>query len=894
MQRPFGGSHFMMRLAAVLLCALFMAGAPAHWGWAQGAPVNAPVAADGKKQAPAANGGNEARQPLARQQEKTSPSGKAKTGDKSGNKAKEQEKPPAEPAEVRRDAFAGIKQVAARAGRVIPEVEKLLGEARLKIARPDISQEELGKQRGVLENLRLRVLKARKELEEPLKTVDNQLKALGAPPKDGETEDEGIAAQRKALDELRDRLSATDKKLGLLLLEIGQLSQRAADRQRKKFLSGIFQPSRSLLNPLLWVDGLAVAPDFFLRLRVLLSSWSGGEGKTGISFFIVLGLFLISLGLLFYVWRHWRRPLARDARIDELHRLWRAVRVALFSAVVLLLLLLVSLIAVYMLGGPSPRIERFLEAFSEGLLFSVVAVALARGIFRPTASHMRLVNLGDAAAARAFLLSSATAIVFGLDHLVGRLAEILFLAVDFQVMWSALVSLLYVILIAWLLSAIKQGEPLVAEEGAGTTAAAEDGGRFFFSWTRYVFHLLWLVLLAIVVALVAGYVALAHFIASQTVLTSVLVVGLYLLHHLADAAVRSALDAHTYTGRFLRRTMSLPEGMITQLGVLFSTLVDISIVVIGLPIVLMQWTVDWVDMVNWARSAFFGFKVGNITIEPSSLLLGLLVLVIGLVLARLLTRWLERRVLERTNMDSGVRHSIATTAKYSLTIGAFLVALSVAGVNFASLAFIGGALGIGIGFGMQSIVNNFVSGLILLAERPIKVGDWIKVSGGEGIVRKIKVRSTEIETFDRCSVIVPNSSLISEPVSNWYHSSRMGRLRLPIGVSYDADPDEVEKILLRLAMAHPRALAAPKSFVLFTGFGDNSLDFELRVYIDDAGYLASVASDLRFAIFRAFRQANIEIPFPQRDIHIRDLPADIFDKGGMPPRITPADDGKEA
>ncbi len=111
----------------------------------------------------------------------------------------------------------------------------------------------------------------------------------------------------------------------------------------------------------------------------------------------------------------------------------------------------------------------------------------------------------------------------------------------------------------------------------------------------------------------------------------------------------------------------------------------------------------------------------------------------------------------------------------------------------------------------------------------------------------------------------------------------MGRLRLPIGVSYDADPDEVEKILLRCANSHPRALAAPKAFVLFTGFGDNSLDFELRVYIDDAGYLASVGSDLRFAIFRAFREAGIEIPFPQRDVHVRSLPPEIFDRGGFPP-----------
>ncbi len=449
--------------------------------------------------------------------------------------------------------------------------------------------------------------------------------------------------------------------------------------------------------------------------------------------------------------------------------------------------------------------------------------------------------------------------------------------------WSAFVSIVYIVLVALFMLRVRQADPLEEETG--------ERHRFFFAWVRYVFHFVWLVLLGVALALMLGYVALAHFVTTRLVLTAAIVAGLYLLHHLADAMVRNALDRHTYTGQFLRTTLSIPERTITQLGVLFSTLVDIGTVLVGLPVILMLWAVNWTDMTNWAQAAFFGFKVGNITIEPASILLAIVVLIIGLILARLITLWLDRRVLDRMNLDSGIRHSLITTSKYALTIGAFLVALSVAGVNYTSLAFMGGALGIGIGFGLQSIVNNFVSGLILLAERPIKVGDWIKVSGGEGVVRKIKVRSTEIETFDRCSIIVPNSSLISEPVSNWYHSSRMGRLRLPIGVSYDADPDEVEKILLRCANSHPRALAAPKAFVLFTGFGDNSLDFELRVYIDDAGYLASTASDLRFAIFRSFREAGIEIPFPQRDIHVRSLPPEIFDRGGFPPDMRDADEG---
>ncbi len=791
---------------------------------------------------------------------------------------------PPPPAALRTDAFTDLRLKVSGVERLLPEVRKTLDEARQKLSRPDLSMEALGALRARLDTLRLNLLARQKELAEPIERVKQQLAALGPPPQDG-NEDPAIAARRTALEQIRDRLQAADRKLSLLMVEARQLAEQAADRQRRLFFSGIFEPSRSILNPLLWLDGLATVPDLFVRLAVLVQGWLR-HGEQGSGLLLVLtAAFAASILLLIAVWRRWRRPLEGEAPLDDLRRLWRAVRVALYSGVVLVVLLVAVNVAVNVLGGPMPRMQRLLEAIGAGLLFAVIAAAMARGIFRPGAPRLRLVNISDSGARTAYRLAVAIAVLQALYRIVDALAEVLFLPVSFAVFWSAVISLLQLVLIALFLVRVRQAEPLLAEGSEETvaTGAPGEGQRFFFTWARYVMHGVWLLLLVTLLALLVGYIALARFVISQTVTTTVLVSGLYLLHHLVDAAVRNALDARTYTGQFLRRTLGLPERTITQLGVLFSTLVDIGIVFVGLPVVLMQWAVNWVDLATWARAAFFGFRVGNITIEPAAILLAIVVLIIGLLLTKLLVLWLDRRVLSRTGMDEGVRHSLVTTAKYTLTITSALVALSVAGVNFQSLAIIGGALGVGIGFGLQSIVNNFVSGLILLAERPIKVGDWIKVSGGEGVVRKIRVRSTEIETFDRCSIIVPNSSLITEPVSNWYHSSRMGRLRLAVGVSYDSDPDEVERILLRCANSHPRALANPKPFVLFTGFGDNALDFELRVYIDDAGYLASTASDLRFAIFRAFRQAGIEIPFPQRDVHIRSLPPEMFDRGELPP-----------
>ncbi len=763
-------------------------------------------------------------------------------------------------------AIDEAKAAAGRAERVAQEVDRELASLRLQVDRPDVDAARLGDLRKRFAGMNLRLLEARRQLERPLAHMRQQLTALGPPSGEGR-EEAGITARRRLLTGVVERLEAADRRLELLIGEVRHLSERAGERQRMLFFSQVLQPSRSVLNPALWLRGLALAPDFANRMMSLAGGWLRGDTQR-IGVLVAIGLMLLAMAVTLRAWSRWHGPLEVGRRpTDEVRRMWQALRVPLVVAAVTFALLALIKLALFTFGAPSPQMERALFALAGGVMYTAVLIALARGIFRPRTPHMRLVNVADDAAVRAYRLAAALAVLHGLDLFMVRMATNLFMPTEFVVGWSAFMALLHLVLAYSFIVTIRRAAPLAEGEG---------DMPYLFGWTRYVFHLALLALLVILLALLFGYVALAHFIARQMMFTAALVSALYLLHEMADALVRSAFDPRSAVGRYLRQNLVASERGITRLGVAFSTLVDIVTVLIGLPLLLSQWAVNWVDLVTRAQQIFFGFRVGNITIEPANILLGLVVFVIGLMIVRLLVLWLDRRVLSRSDLDDGIRHSILTVSRYTGIVGAFLVALSVAGVNLTSLAFFGGALGIGIGFGLQTIVNNFVSGLILLAERPIKTGDWIQVSGGEGVVRRIKVRSTEIETFDRCTIIVPNSQLISDPVSNWFHDNRMGRVRVPVGVSYDADPDRVKEILLKCAREHPRALASPAPFVLFTGYGDNSLDFELRVYIGDAGYMASTASDLRFAIFRELKAAGIEIPFPQRDIHVRSLPPEAF------------------
>jgi len=286
------------------------------------------------------------------------------------------------------------------------------------------------------------------------------------------------------------------------------------------------------------------------------------------------------------------------------------------------------------------------------------------------------------------------------------------------------------------------------------------------------------------------------------------------------------------------------------------------LVLIGLPIFFLLWTVTWVDFRALFNKAFFGFNVGSVTISPWSILLVGFILFAGIAITKLFVRWLNKRILAETRLDKGVQDSLRKGASYAGYIVAAGIALTAAGLNFSNLAIIAGALGVGIGFGLQSIVNNFICGLILLAERPVRVGDWVSLPAGEGLVKKINVRATEIETFDGCSIIVPNSNLITEVVKNWTHSDTMGRFTVNVSVDYDSDVEVVKALLFQITKAHPNVLTYPEPVVTLQKFGTYSLDYEVKGTVADVFYNVFVASDIRISIVKAFKEKGIIIPIP--------------------------------
>lgn len=264
------------------------------------------------------------------------------------------------------------------------------------------------------------------------------------------------------------------------------------------------------------------------------------------------------------------------------------------------------------------------------------------------------------------------------------------------------------------------------------------------------------------------------------------------------------------------------------------------------------------------------YTAGQTVITPVTLLyLAVLTVLLFVATAKLKT-WMVERLLVSSRVDIGVRHAIGTITRYGVLTAGLILILQTAGIDVSTLTVLFGALGIGIGFGLQNVTNNFVSGLILLFERPIKVGDRIEVGNVHGDVVNISPRATTIVTNDNIAIIVPNAEFISSKVVNWSYTDHNVRFNFPVGVAYHSDPEKVRTILLDVARAHPGVLTDPGPSVLFHEFGDSSLNFMLRVWTKEFATVPSVLrSELYFAINRAFREHGIEIPFPQRDLHIK-------------------------
>jgi len=694
------------------------------------------------------------------------------------------------------------------------------------------------------------------EISPRLSEIRARTEQLGPELEQG-AEPEVLQEQRKALTQERAELNALIAQLEDLSIKANNLSNDIAEARRELFTSKLSE--RYDLTAAFGTELFADLRDRYEKFSSKISSWLRFTWRFKSGAISAATMLSLAAAVLFFVFarRMFGRFIRRDSVATEPDYLSR-LTVGFLSTLLIAFGVWVFFILIYALyvhfGVMREDIGVVLLTIFIGIGVIILILRLAEAVFAPTLPAWRLVPVSDHAARMLKWLVMAMAIVTVADEVLTSILELVGDSLPITVAKS-LVSNLAIGAILLIIAFVR---PFTGEDG-------QKDKR----WPLPIRTLLVLLGLAVILSTLAGYISFAEFASRQLVITGAFAATMYLGYLAARAISREQAFAHSRTGKRLRVALELSETQIDQLGLLIGILLTVAIFILGVPLLLLLWGFKWGDIRGLFLGAVTEFSIGSITISITGILVGIAVFFLGFWITKLFQRWLDSEMLSRSRMDIGVRNSIKTAIGYVGVTIAALIGVSAAGLDLSQLALVAGALSLGIGFGLQNIVSNFVSGLILLAERPFKVGDWIEAGGISGTVKSINVRATEIETFQRKTMILPNSDLINSAVGNWTHRNTLGRIEIPVGVSYSSDPNLVRDTLLEIAHDHPRILSNPEPFVVFANFGDSSLDFELRAYLADINYMLTVSTEVRFAIFERFKAAGIEIPFPQRDVNLR-------------------------
>ncbi|MFD2741118.1 DUF3772 domain-containing protein [Sulfitobacter aestuarii] len=728
--------------------------------------------------------------------------------------------------------------------------DRLASQAEEQITAETVDEETLEALRAEIAAYRSRFEVARGQNADRIKMLREQIAALGvAPEGEGAEEPADVAAKREELTDQLNTLLAPVQTAEAAFLEadglIRQIDQIMRERQARALLS----LSPSPLNPANW------GPAFSDLMRGYRAVWepaadqksSGDWQSLRGNLPVVVMLTLAGLVLLFRG-RNWAAAI-----VGRLRR-YGARGIGIWRFVVSLLRILLPFCGLLALVGAA-RITGYLGPRGDELLRLIPLIGglmlgfrwISERVFaRDDDEALLPVAQRQRKQARFFVSLITGAII--IDVVLSSMLSF----VDSEPASRIVVSFLPALLASFALFGL--GKILHSYSDEPTPGSPVEETRIS-TLSRVVRGL---GLGAMLVAVLAPLLMAAGYFTAGEALQQPYIVSLALLG-LVMALQRFLADVYgAVTGQGIAAREAL-------MPVLFGLL----LLLLVMPLLALAWGARVTDLTELWGAFSRGFTIGESRISPTDFLTFAVIFALGYVITRILQGALRNNVLPKTRIDIGGQNAIVSGLGYVGIFLAALLAITGAGIDLSSLAIVAGALSVGIGFGLQNIVSNFVSGIILLIERPISEGDWIEVGGQMGYVRDISVRSTRIETFDRTDVIVPNADLVSGTVTNFTRGNTVGRLIVAVGVAYGSDTRHVEAVLKEIAEAQPMVLASPPPTVVFQSFGADALEFEIRAILRDVNFTNDVKNNVNHAIAQRFAEEGIEIPFAQRDIWLR-------------------------
>ncbi len=814
----------------------------------------------------------------------------------------------------------------------LPQWRNALEKAANRIAEGDLANTEYETLRADLAKIQQEAREAGAAAVAARDTAQRMLDALGPPPAQGAPPEEaGIAAERKRLSQTIAEVEGRTKQTELIVTRADILLRTAADQRMTQLTEQIVRRGPVPLLPATW----AALPEQVAYVQERIGRAVGIVMADGEWRDRLYGLGALAAVLFLVAWPARRVLLRRYGhRALEERPGYRQRVVAM--AVEALARSLVPLVPILVLSGALVGLLRdaadagpltaLVVGVSGGLTAYFLVTGVARAIVAPDHPSWQLANLDPDSARRLVRRVPLAMVGLALAGTGVALAEGMFTPPElrsvtgFGAMALTALSLLFLFPDhLWLAAPPPEAEatddcgcPDVPGAAAGLDVtlpppapapAADDVKDEAPVRPRVVGLRLRLLIGAVALAALAasgaGYLVGAIY-ASKLMLTTLIIGGVLLV---ARGVLRELLCVLLERGSGqvaeVRDIVIATDRGRRMLGQAGRTVIDGLLLTVAVFFLLPLTGMTLSEMKGLADGFLSGVTVGGVRIAPGDIMSALMVLGVVIAVTRFVQRQLDERVLGRVNMDDGVRNSIRMGVGYLGTTLAVLMSVGTLGLDLSSLAMIASALSVGIGFGLQNVVSNFISGLIMLVERPVKVGDWVVVNGLEGTVRRISVRATEIQTFQRASVIIPNSEFISKSVVNWTLKDKTTRIEIKVRITYDTDARQVYALLLKIGYGHAQVLRNPEPVVMFRDFGPSGPEFELRCFVANTEHIIPVRNELRMRILEQFREQGIRMPFDQQTVHmpkveamLESLLAERHAQGTAPELQVVADGGK--
>lgn len=742
------------------------------------------------------------------------------------------------------------------------EWERTATRAETQLENRAISDERLEQLRVQLAQWRAAFTTAQNANSARIATVKEQIAALGPVPAEGQTEAPEIAARRTELSDQLTKLQAP----GIAAVEAYRRADgliREIDRMlRERQADQMLQLWPAPVNPANWPEAAIGISDTLLRVwDEPRETWDKRSARAEFLNNLPLIVFLVLVWATLTIFaRRWIESFADrlQAGGSESRRRVLSLLASIGQVVVPtagMVALTSALVSSALLGEVTTRIAVSLPYLGFALFLSAW---LGGRAFPRTQGEDAVLPLPTERRAEGRFLARMMGLVLAADGLRG-------IAMDEQAYSEAVTAVAtFPILLAGGLVLFRTGRIL--------RLARDTGSQSYALTLLSILARVVLVIGVVGPALAAfGYVAAGRAMIFPAILTLAVVTLVLVLQRLiADlwAMISPADDSEDREG-------------------LIPVLIGFALTVLALPVLALVWGARLSDLTElWTRFRE-GFQMGETRISPTDFLLFMAVFALGYMLTRLFQGALKNSILPRTRMDKGGQTALISGTGYVGIFLAALAAINATGIDLSGLAIVAGALSVGIGFGLQNIVSNFVSGIILLIERPVSEGDWIEVAGVQGIVKSISVRSTRVQTFDRTMVIVPNADLVSQQVKNWTRFGLAGRLIVPVGVAFGSDTRKVEAVLREIAEAQPLVVLNPPPVIVMQGFGADAMLFEIRVILRDVNFSLQVKSDINHMIVKRFAEEGIEIPFAQSEITLRNADEIVSALAGLRPAEAP-------